>query len=422
MIQDEIPELAIPKNVSQPFSFTFELMYIGITGVIAYLNGLARCDNRLWIGGNIELGFLLLLLLSLSWFERRIERLAAPSLWDFILLGIRIALFEGIVALDCTGVALFLYPIVPFNAFFKFGGKVSLLLSLFYVVLTIWRTGLMDSTWYLDVEVTSDLLSFAFVMLFVPLIAYVIRRDEQSRQRTEKLLVDLAISHLKSQVYAEQVAELAAVEERNRLARDIHDSLGHYLTAVNIQLEKALVYQDHNPDEAVQAIRDAKEAAATALRDVRRSVSTLRDPNAHFSLQTALQDLVDSIDSNQLSVEFSMSGDEQKYSPSVLMVLYRAAQEGLTNTCKHAQATHVTLAIQLGEDTAILRLRDDGHGFDPQALEKVMVMQSQSFGLRGIRERLELVRGRLVLNSSPHQGTELVITVPRQLPRLNTNE
>ena len=394
------------RPASRPLRFTFSLLYIGIAGAITYLYGITSCGNPILTGKITQAGLLLLLLslLGLEWFERRRYPNAPPTVAAFVLLVIRMILVESVVALDCTKIALFLYPMVPFGAHFALGSRMSTLLSLFYVLLIVWRTGRLDSVWYLDPGVTSNLLAFTFVMLFVPLIAHIIRRDDESRWQTERLLADLESSHLKLRVYAEQVAELAAAEERNRLARDIHDSLGHYLTAVNIQLEKALAYQDHDPEEATQAIRDAKQAAADALRDVRRSVSALRSPEGCFSLKTALENLVGGLDNDRIAVDFSITGDETGYSRFVLMALYRAAQEGLTNVQKHAQASHVALSVQLGEYEARLVLRDDGQGFDTRVLNGSISPQEQGFGLRGIRERLEMVRGQLALRSSPQRG------------------
>jgi len=405
-------ESVLKRTTSRPFRFKFSLFYIGITGVIAYLSGMTGCDKSGWIDEVTGIGLLLLILVALEWFEQ--NRFSEPPSTRMALLyiGARMLIIEGIVGLDCSGVALFLYPMVSYSAYFAFGSRGSMAMSVFYILLAIWRTG-SPGDWYLDSEMASNLLAFTFVMLFVPLIAHVIRLDDENRQRTEKLLTDLEISHLKLQAYTEQVAELAAAEERNRLARDIHDSVGHYLTAVNIQLEKAILYQDRNPEEARQAIMDAKEAAADALSDVRRSVNTLRNPEERFSLKDSLDKLVEGINNDQLSIDLTFIGDEIGYPRSVRMALFRAAQEGLTNIQKHAQAGHVELNIHLGSKEALLTLRDDGRGFDPKVMNRSDSTQQQGYGLSGIRERLELIRGKLALASSPESGTVLTVAVPR---------
>src|SRR5947207_5897144 len=101
-------------------------------------------------------------------------------------------------------------------------------------------------------------------------------REQASRIRAEELLAEVERSHRQLQAYAERVAELATTEERNRVAREIHDGLGHALIAITLQLEKALVYQEKQPGIALQAVSDAKQVAKDALQDVRRSVSVLR--------------------------------------------------------------------------------------------------------------------------------------------------
>jgi signal transduction histidine kinase len=247
-----------------------------------------------------------------------------------------------------------------------------------------------------------------------------IDRDQRSRQEMKQLLVELEASHRQLQAYADRVAELAAAAERNRLARDIHDTLGHHLTAINIQLEKAQAYRDRNPAEADRAIRDAKLAAQAALHDVRHSVAALRTTEERFSLAKSLADLVNRLDQDALAVEYHTTGDEAGYANPVLLTLYRAAQEGLTNIQKHARASHAVLDVQLGDEEARLSLRDDGAGFDTGILAEPAAALNHSFGLRGLRERLESVRGQMRIHSDPQHGTELTVVVPKNPARLVT--
>jgi signal transduction histidine kinase len=312
--------------------------------------------------------------------------------------------------MDCSGYAAFLYPLVPFSAYFSLGSRMSNVVALGYVLFYFWQYR------PLAVSGTSgefDMMIFAVLMLFMLVLARVIDSDERNQRDLETLLADLEASNVKLQLYAEQVAELAATEERNRLARDIHDSLGHRLTVVNIQLEKALAYKDRNPEEAEQAILDAKQAASGALKDVRRSVRSLRDAEAGFSLQAALAELVAGMGNGRFTIHYHFTGDESRYSRPVLMALYRSAQEGLTNIQKHAQATAVKLTVHLEEAEGKLILQDDGRGFDTTTLDDLAVDPYHSFGLQGIQERLELVRGQMQVVSQSEQGTILQITVPR---------
>ena len=396
-------ESVISRTTARPFRFKFSFLFIGITGAIAYINSMEGCRSDLPIDAAYGIGVLLMILLGLEWFEQnRFQSL--PPLTALALLAFRMALIEGIVALDCSHNALFLYAMVPYSAYFTLGSRASVATSLFYILLVLWRSG--DSG-------GSELLGFGFVMMFVPLIAYIIRKDDENRAHTEDLLADLEASHLQLQAYTEQVAELSAAEERYRLARDIHDSLGHYLTAVNIQLEKALLYQERNPGEATQAIRDAKQAAADALSDVRRSVGALRQSQDRFLLSEALERLAQGVEDDQLVIDFQVLGDESGYARSTLMALYRAAQEGLTNIQKHARASHVHLEVDFGPQEAVLRLQDDGRGFSQDFMAPENTTDLGGFGLRGLRERLDLLRGRLDVHSIPDHGTELVVVAPK---------
>jgi signal transduction histidine kinase len=243
-------------------------------------------------------------------------------------------------------------------------------------------------------------------VVFIFYIAYLIRQERLNRRRAEQLVRDLEESHRQLQAYAAQVAELATTEERNRLARDIHDSLGHYLSVINVQLEKAIAFRERNPAEADQAVRDSKRLASEALQEVRQSVSALRRSPEPFSLAESLRQLVNNAQTGQFSIDLDISGDECGYSRQSLLTLYRAAQEGLTNVQKHAQASRVTIHLHLNGLEASLSIADNGQGFDP-------ALTDGGYGLRGLQERLELIRGSLKLESTPGQGTRLLITVPK---------
>jgi signal transduction histidine kinase len=243
-------------------------------------------------------------------------------------------------------------------------------------------------------------------MIFIFYIAYLIRQERLNRRRAERLVRELEESHRQLQTYAAQVAELATTEERNRLARDIHDSLGHYLSVINVQLEKAIAFRERKPVEADQAVRDSKRLAGEALQEVRQSVSALRRAPEPFSLVESLRQLVNDAQTGQFLIDLDISGDECGYSRQSLLTLYRAAQEGLTNVQKHAGASQVTIHLQFNGLEASMSISDNGQGFD-------LALTNGGYGLRGLQERLELIRGSLKLESTPGQGTRLLITVPK---------
>jgi len=400
----------------------FVAAYIGVVGaLVVYTNLVAACSAgpphwREW-----GMAGLLALMLLLERYELTRETQPTPRPLAIVLLVLRMALIQGVVLLDCTNLAIILYPLAPFSTFFVFGSELSWLCGLGYwlwVAAQAWQSGRLNLQ--TNFNHLTIMVVYTLLLIFVRVLAGHIDRDQRSRQEMKQLLVELEASHQQLQAYADRVAELAAAAERNRLARDIHDTLGHHLTAINIQLEKAQAYRDRNPAEADRAIRDAKQAAQAALHDVRHSVAALRATEERFSLAKSLADLVNRLDHDTLTVEYHTAGDETGYANPVLLTLYRAAQEGLTNIQKHAQAGHVALDVQLGADEARLSLRDDGKGFDTAILAEPVASSSHSFGLRGLQERLESVRGQMSIRSAPQRGTELTVVVPKNPARLVT--
>jgi signal transduction histidine kinase len=316
------------------------------------------------------------------------------------LLAVRVLLFLTVAAADESGLARVLFVLVPFTAYFAFGRTVSVALGVACVAFVVAGYQLSAPRWYADLERVSDLLMFGVGIALTIVTAAVAARERTAREQLEA-------SHARLAAYAVQVAELSATAERNRLARDIHDELGHHLTAIALLLEKATAFGTRDPDAARQAVRDAHDSARQALSGVRRSVRTLRTEAPAFRLSAALADLVRGADTGAPSVSLTITGDEDGYDEPSLTTLYRAAQEGITNALRHASATGVRVSVVFDRLRAKLVVTDDGCGFVPEHAHR-------RFGLAGMRERVQLVDGRLDVESAPGAGTRVVVTVPRR--------
>lgn len=400
----------------RPWDYVSTLLTLGVVAVHFFLHLSDVCPTcgrftlphlTLLVGGAV-----LLLALDRVEYWRYGETPPKPIAAALFLL--RTILIVAISIADNFNLSLFLFLFIPFTSFPVFGAGVSYTLAglawLFYVV----RISPAHPLWYRDVEQVIFFSIYTLGLVFIVAMAHVVRREQRSRTDAEKLLADLEESHRQLQSYALRIAELAATEERNRLARDIHDSLGHYLTVINVQLEKALAFRERQPVAAEQAVKDAKRLAGEALQDIRRSVGALRNAPESFSLVKNLPELVKNVANGQLQVDLTINGDEQGFSRQALITLYRAAQEGLTNIQKHADATHATLQISLGEREGKLRLQDDGKGFDPTQLSRALATDERGYGLQGVRERLELIGGTLRVESAPNCGTTLWVAAPKQ--------
>ncbi|WP_329333911.1 sensor histidine kinase [Streptomyces sp. NBC_01352] len=307
------------------------------------------------------------------------------------LLLARCGLIGAVVFLDVSGLSQVLFVLLPFTAYFAFGRTTALALSAFCLAGLLVAYLLTAPGWYRDPEHVSDLLMLFVGLVLAVSMAAVAVGEQRARRELE--------------AYAARVAELSAATERNRLARDIHDSLGHHLTAMSVQLEMAEDFRALDPDAAQRALAEARRSVRLALGDVRQSVRTLRDEVARPDLPDALAALArDGGPRPRVTVQ--ISGDEDGYSTSELTALHRAAQEGVTNARRHAGASWVRVVVHLAEDAARLEVTDDGCGFAPDSA-------ATGFGLLGMRERVHLVEGSVDVHSSPGTGTRLTVTVPR---------
>ena len=240
---------------------------------------------------------------------------------------------------------------------------------------------------------------FGLSLVFTLLLVNALLNERTIQNRLQKANEDLQRS-------AAQVKQLATVQERSRIAREIHDSLGHSLTALNIQLEGAIKLSQRNPKKSQALLLEAKRLGSVALQDVRQSVATLRDKSpTKDSLHVRLNALIDTL---RTSTGITPNINLQLLTPlpeATSLTLYRIAQEGITNIVKHAKATTVDLSLIADESGTRLLLRDNGRGFD-------MAQTSTGFGLQGMRERAQTIGGTLTVNSRSGEGCEIRLVVP----------
>ncbi len=192
------------------------------------------------------------------------------------------------------------------------------------------------------------------------------------------------------------------------MARDIHDTLGHYLTVVNVQLEAGRAMLERDPARARAALEKAQALTHDGLEGIRRSVAALRaSPLDNQGLAEALRQVVDESRAAGMAVEMQVLGEMRRVSPAAELTLYRAGQEGLTNVRKHASATHVRLALDFRAPASVgLTISDDGKGAtmseDP----------ADGFGLLGLRERAQLLGGEVRVQTALGKGYTLEVEVP----------
>ncbi|MBW4491421.1 MAG: sensor histidine kinase [Trichocoleus desertorum ATA4-8-CV12] len=246
----------------------------------------------------------------------------------------------------------------------------------------------------------AETLMFGLGLFFVLKLVSTLLSERKAKEA-------LAAAHEQLRQYALQIEELAAVQERNHIAREIHDSLGHTLTAQNIQLQTAAKLWQRDPDQAHTFLQQAQQLAATAMQEVRRSVRALREDSEEPPLEEAIAHLAKDFQQGT-GVEISTSIKGQTIiCPRMSKTLHRIVQEALTNIRKHAQATQVNIQLSTTAIDVNLVIEDNGQGFDPN-------QQSNGFGLQGMRERVAAISGTLQLETKPEGGCRIIVKLPLQ--------
>ncbi len=205
----------------------------------------------------------------------------------------------------------------------------------------------------------------------------------------------------------------AQEDERKRLARDLHDQTGQRLTALALGISSVKQLLDKNPTLAHERLNELEQMSAGAIDDLRHFVSDLRPSLLDdLGLVAALRQMAkQTAERSGIEVEFNQVGHRRRLQSEIETVVYRIAQEALNNTVRHARATHATVELQFGEGSIALTVEDDGQGFSPVSVLKPQA-QIRAWGLLGMQERVELVGGKLEIESAPGSGTRLVAEIP----------
>jgi signal transduction histidine kinase len=317
----------------------------------------------------------------------------------FGYIGVQVILGMVIVYLGESTTWLVIFPIIsqvvillPRREAYLINGLIYLVLLL---LLSIWADGKFN--W----QVAFGLLCG---MVFVILFSQIVLSEQNNRIEIERLYAELSAVNDKLHEYAVKAEELATVQERNRLARDIHDGLGHYLTALDMQIKAAQAVLDKDRPRAMDALTKAQALTEGALSDVRQSVATLRgDPTLSQPLPEAIDSLLSECRAEGLVANIKISGEYRLLASQTDLTLYRVAQEALTNVHKHALASRVDVTLLYEVTRVCLTVCDNGIGAE---------QPEGGFGLFGLRERVQLLHGNMTIRTAPRQGFCIEVELP----------
>ncbi len=236
----------------------------------------------------------------------------------------------------------------------------------------------------------SQMVFFFTISILILIVAIFAQYNSQEKEKKDMLYRELLDAHKKLKEYTGEVQRLSAVEERNRIARDIHDNLGHSMTALIMQLQMAEHYLMTDSPKSQELIADSVKAAKDNLSGIREVVETLRGTGQHASPADALRGLAEKFSEStgtviDLKIEGTMP-DNQK----IFNAIYHILQEAMTNAVRHGKASEIVAEINYFDGVVRFIIRDNGIGTDNI---------TEGYGMRGIRERVKELNGDVEFKS-----------------------
>jgi len=262
-----------------------------------------------------------------------------------------------------------------------------------------------------------NLISLFPAFVFVAVFSLMYRILDFQKERAERLLhqlkesnAELEEAHRQLQSYAKEVEELTIVRERTRMAREIHDTLGHYLSILTIQLETISKLQERDPARAAIEVAEARRVASQSMQEVRNAIAALRPTSiATLSITQAISQLGNEFEQSATETQLTLDLDTQlpPITPDLQVALYRAVQEALTNVRRHAHASKVLVRLRYENELLELVVLDNGSNASTSGLDN----QHGGFGLIGLQERIELLGGQVTYGPAKPTGYRVTIKV-----------
>ena len=386
-------------KIEQDYRIFFAFMTIILAGMYFVSIKSNPALQQLWNGTLFTI--LMVAHITIHWLVVRI--IQTPSRKALYIIG------QGLLALvithlsQNTGMVFSLYMALIGETIGFLGiNRWSVLSTLYFLVLSLLNlavfTNLNNAIYWLVTVIPITIFISMYVTLYV--------RQAEAREKAEALAAELEAANQQLTEYAARVEDLTITTERQRMARELHDTLSQGLAGLILQLEATDAHLNNNHTAKAQSIiGNAMEQARATLADARRAIDDLR--------QSALDDLDSALHleisrfMNATGIPILFHTDQIPPLPApVTETLVRAVAEALTNVANHAQAHNAAVDVRMKDKSISVTIQDDGRGFDASAIP------SGHYGILGIKERVRLVNGSFEIQSNNGKGTTIRIDIP----------
>lgn len=360
-----------------------------------------------------ELQFNILLIISLVLTILPVFTRQAVIKWTVLIFKSLVLLLVGVpmgsyLGIELTLLTALLIEIISYTKFREgliFSTVLIILVTIMQHPLRAWGVLLPEAS-------LQDILSILIYSTFIIFLTIMLQSQnhlpfKELNRRLNEATYRLAETNIQLQEYAALAEQESATQERKRLGREIHDTLGYTLTNLVMMLEAAMDLHQENPVELPEHLKRTRDQAKEGLLEIRRTLHILRTEENRTKGLAAIQNLVDAFTkATHLEVDLNLGDSPLHFGEEADWTAYRLVQEGITNAIRHGKATLIYISFFRKDDGISIQIRDNGSG--TSCIE-------EGYGLIGMRERIERLGGRLTTLSKPGEGFKLFAWIPLEI-------
>lgn len=319
-----------------------------------------------------------------------IQKFCKPKAYIFMLLMLKVVAVAFIemnskFAINYFIHALYLSIIIESTFFLTLGKNLIISGIVFIASMYKFVSLLIISPSYSN---KSQMFLFALINVFIMVVMGFAKHHQKEKNKIDELYKKLLNAHQQLQQYADRIKALTVIEERNRIARDLHDTLGHDLTGLIMQLEMTSSVLEDDVGAAKELMQQSKRTSRESLKKVRQIVEAFKEDNKIYTNLDEIHRLVhDFASKTGATIHLNITGEKISLLPEVYITLYRIVQEAMTNAIRHGKANDISILIHLSKRIMTFHIEDNGIGCKHV---------EEGYGLKGMRERIDLLGGSMV--------------------------